>query len=64
MGIEPTLHCQFEQNSESSNSAESYSLLDDDTDKALDVAWVRGTIFSVFVTVCIHDSIIIAKYRI
>ena len=36
----------MQQHSDASNSSESYGLLDDDTDKALDVAWVRGRVYT------------------
>ena len=37
---------KVQQHSDASNSSESYGLLDDDTDKALDVAWVRGKLYT------------------
>ena len=37
---------KVQQYSDASNSSESYGLLDDDTDKALDVAWVRGKLYT------------------
>ena len=37
---------KVQQHSDASNSSESYGLLDDDTDKALDVAWVRGRVYA------------------
>ena len=37
---------KVQQHSDASNSSESYGLIDDDTDKALDVAWVRGKLYT------------------
>ena len=37
---------KVQQHSDTSNSSESYGLLHDDTDKALDVAWVRGRVYT------------------
>ena len=40
VGVEK--HDGDEKGSNKSNSSESWGLLDDDTDKAMEVAWVRG----------------------